>query len=44
MKTVLHVLNNSKMNKIHYNDLERKAGFERIFETLFTGHEKARQD
>lgn len=42
MKTILHVLNNSKVNNIHSNDLGRKTGFERIFETLFTGHKKTR--
>lgn len=42
MKTILHMLNNSKMNKIHSNDLGKKIGFERIFETLFTGHKNTR--
>lgn len=30
------------MNKIHSNDLGRKIDFERIFETLFTGHKNTR--
>ena len=42
MKTILHMLNNSKVNNIHSNDLGRKIGLGRIFETLFTGHEKTR--